>query len=455
MGTVPSSTGATGSDGPRPPLACVLHPTRRAIMDSTPQLSFKAWARNQILRLQRQLLDEREKHERVVKELKEQNDWLAVSLSSRVEHSEAQWSRLQKRASDLWLEVKGLELAEHIYPETNALAQIASTSITNTSTQTQETSFSNAATQTDEDTRSILKLRLAAANENELKRWRTAFSHLSGTPEQMALSSKATNEELREWRTGFKEIPGSPAQKAASSKEAIDEVKMWRTSFKHPLGTPAQAATKSEEAINELREWHTSFKHVSGTPAQRAEASRTLLSKFTLEQKKSSRLLESQNTLRRENEALTSKIRELEHDNPQQRPRLRRRRTARPDRLSPPKSHSQKRKREVSEPPGQQDEPPPAFQTRRTEHSNPGWNQRGREEIIMAPWTAPPYPFGYQDFPVLPTMPSIPPTGGPIGSWREPPPYQYYAPPGYPMVLSGPYSVPGRKSREVYEEWSG
>ena len=101
MGTVPSSTGATGSDGPAPPLACVLHPTRRAITHSTTQLSFEARARNQILRLHRQLLDERERHERVVEELREQNKEDVGSLSSRVKFFEAQWSRLQQRMSKL------------------------------------------------------------------------------------------------------------------------------------------------------------------------------------------------------------------------------------------------------------------------------------------------------------------------------------------------------------------
>lgn len=461
MVTVPSSTGTTGSDGlgpPEPPLACVLHPTRRVGADSSTPLSFKTRARNQILRLHRELLDEREKHEQVVKQLREQNKEDVLSLSSRVGVFEAQWSRLQRRMSELWLEVEGLKIAEHTYPALNTSAQMAYGSITNTSTQTQETSSSNAATQADEDTPSILKLRLAASNEVELKRWRTAFGHLSGTPEQMALSSKATDKELRDWRTAFKQIQGTPAQKAASSKEAIDEVKEWRTSFKHTLDTPAQAAAKSEEAINELREWHTSFNHVSGTPAKRAEASKTFLRKFSLEQWKNFELLRSENAHRQQNQTLKSEIQQLQERNLNLSTELEREMSKREkllrafdeyqgtlnpqnetreltsatglssshggldignDPRSPKSAQLQKRKREVSEPDRQQDEPLPASQRRRMEYSNPEWNLYGRQRTSVAQMATPQNVFGDQHPAESSTMRSILPAGMAMGSSRE------------------------------------
>ena len=458
MGTVPSSTGVTGSDGPGPPLACVLHPTRRAITDSTTQLSFKARARNQILRLHRQLLDERERHERVVKELREQNQEDVVSLSSRVEYFEAQWSRLQQRMSELWLEVEGLKMAEHTYPNSNASAQLAHSSLTNTSTQTQASYSSNATTQTDEDTGSNLKLWLAAATENELKRWRTAFSEQSGTPEQMALRSKLTDKELRDWRTAFEHSQGTPAQKAASSKEAIDELKEWHTSFRHTLGTPAQIAAKSQQAIDEVKEWHTSFNHVGGTPAQRAEASKTFLRKFSFEQAKNFDLLRSENAHREQNQTLKSKVHQLQERNLNLSTELEREMSKREKLLraleeyqgtsnhqnetreltsptgptspcrspelnnhaqSPNSGHLPKRKREVSEPDHQQDEPLPASQRRRVEYSNPEWNQCGRQGTNVAQRTTPQNVAGDHGPAKSSTMFPVPPAGAPMGSSRE------------------------------------
>ena len=429
MGTVPSSTGVTGSDGPGPPLACVLHPTRRAITDSTTQLSFKARARNQILRLHRQLLDERERHEQVVEELRKQNKKDVVSLSSRIEDFEAQWARLQRRMSELWLEVEGLKMAEHTYPTSNASAQLAHSSVTNTSTQTQEISSSHATTQTDEDTRSNLKLWLGTATENELKRWRTAFSEQSGTPEQMALRSKLTDKELGDWRTAFEHIQGTPAQKAASSKEAIDE----------------------------LKEWHTSFNHVSGTPAKRAEASKTFLRKFSLEQWKNFELLRSEKAHREQNQTLKSEVHQLQERNLNLSTELEREMSKReklvkaieeyqgtsnpqneteeltsptgPSSLrrgpeinscpqSPKSGQLPKRKREVSEPGHQQDEPLPASQRRRIEYSNPEWNQCGRQGTNVAQRATPQNVAGDQGPAKSSTMISIPPAGAPKGSSR-------------------------------------
>lgn len=376
MGTVPSSTGATGSVGPGPELACILHPARRVVADSTIPLSFKTRAGNQISRLQRELRDERERHEREVKELHDQNQGLAVSLTSRVEYSEAQWSRVQQRVGELFLEVQALELAGRSSTNiSDASAQMANNPIPDNSTQTEEISSSN--------------------------------------------------------------------------------------TTKHTPSTPAHAAVKSKIAIDELKEWHTSFNHVSGTPAQIAVASKSFFGRFQQEQKKNFRLSQSEDSLRKENEALARKFRKLDHENHQQRLRLQERRTPRTKPLSPPKSHSQKRKREGSEPDRHQNEPQPAFQTRRMEYSNSGWNHHGREGTIMAPWAAPHHLFDYQGFPVPPNMPSVPPPGGPIGSWGEPARYQYYAPPGYhappgyPMVARGPVQRRLKEEQEDDEEWRG
>ena len=455
MGTVPSSTGATGPDGPGAALACVLHPSRRVGADSSIPLSFKTRARNQILRLHRELLDEREKHERVVKELREQNKEDLVSLNSRVEFFEAQWSRLQRRMSELWLEVEGLK---HTYPQPNASAQMANNAITQNTTQTQKPSSSNATTQTDEDTRSNLKLWLAAGTEKELKRWRTAFSDQSGTPEQMALRSKLTNKELRNWRTAFEHIQGTPAQKAASSKAAIDEVNEWRTSFKHTLGTPAQAAVKSKIAVDELKEWHTSFNHVSGTPAQRAEASKTLQRRFSREQQKNFDLQRTENAYREQNQTLKSDVHQLQERNVDLSNELKReiskcekllgafkeyRGTSNPHnetrRLTGPtgpgslrrgpeinsrpklpnSGHLPKRKREDSEPGRQQDEPLPAPQRRRVEYSNPERNQCGRQSTSVAQRATPQNVSRDQHLAESTSMCSNPPAGAPRARSRE------------------------------------
>ena len=445
MGSTPSSTDPTASDAAGPALACILHPTRGVATHSTTQLSFKTRARNQILRLHRELIDERERHERVVKRMREQNKEDVVSLSSRVQNFEAQWSRLQQRMSELWLEVEGLKLPGHgCTPNSNASAQTLNCSTTSSSTQTLETSSSDAATQRPERAHSNLGVK----DENELKQWRKAFSHLSGSPEHIASGSKITEDELRYWRTAFGSIPGTPAQKAASSKEAIDEVKQWRTSFTH----------------------------VSGTPAQRAEASKSFLRRFSHEQSK--------------NLGLTKEVKDSEHERAQQKSEIRRlqernlnlsteldremskrkkllraveeyQRTSTPQndtkrltsttgpsssRRGPdidnrPKSPNSvqlpKRKREVSELDRQEDEPPPASQRRRTGYSDSGWGQGERQRTIMAQWTAPQNLSGYQGFPVSSTMWSMPPTGVPMGSsWGT-----RSSIPTAPYPSSGPYSA--------------
>nr|AUW30874.1 hypothetical protein [Cladonia uncialis subsp. uncialis] len=481
MGSVPSSTDPAASDDAGPPLACILHPTRHVGADSTTQLSFKARARNQILRLHRELIDERKRHERVVKELREQNKEDVVSLSSRVEYFEAQWSRLQRRMSELWLEVEGLKLPRHTHtPKSDAAAQTLDCSNANSSTQTRETSSSNAATQTRAtQTRENAHSNLGAKDEHELKRWRRAFSHQSGTPEHIALGSRLTDKELSDWRTAFEPIPGTLVQKAASSKEAIDEVRKWRTCFNH----------------------------VSGTPEQRAEASKSFLRKFTLEQCKNSKLLQSENALREQNQTLTREVKDSQHHKALQESEIRllqernlnlsteidRERSKREKLLraveeyqgtsnpqnetkrltsttgpspsrrgstinnhpaSPTSVQVPKRKRDVSELDRQQDEPLPAPQRRRIGYSDPRWSPGERQGTIMAPWTAPQNRFGYPGFPVSSTMWSMPPTGAPMGfAWRTSSdiptaayPISGPYPASYPMGPSGVGEGPWRNS---------
>ena len=432
MGSMPSSTDATASDGPGPPLACVLHPTRRVGADSTIPLSFKTRARNQILRLQRELLDERERHIQVVKELRDQNIELAVSLSSRVEYSEAQWSRLQQRMSELWLEVKGLELEAHsITTKSDASVQTLNDFTTNCSTQTPETTSKDRSTQTREHGHPNLGVKVSLLAEYDLKRWQTAFSHLSGTPEQMALDSKATDKELRGWRTAFEVIPGTHAQKAASSREAINEVKEWRKSFNH----------------------------VGGTPAQRAEASKSFQRKFSIEQQKNRELVRSENAYRQQNHALKSEIQQLRERNLDPSAELRREMSKRekllrafkeyqgtsnpqnetgkligptgpgsprhgPEinnhRQSPNSGHLPKRKREVSEPDCHQADPLPASQRRRVEYGNPEWNQCGRQTMSVAQKPTP-QNVSRDQHPAEPsTMRSVPPAGTPIDPSQGP-----------------------------------
>ena len=475
---MPSSTDPVGSDDTGSPLACILHPTRSVAMDSTTQLSFKFRARNQILTLHRELMGERERHERVVKKLREQNKEDVVSLSSRVEYFEAQWSRLQRRMSELWLEVEGLKLPRHTHTlKSDASAQILNCSTTNSSTQTRETSSSNRATQTRENAHSNLGVK----NDNELKQWRRAFNHLSGTFQR-------TDKELRDWRTAFEPIPGTPAQKAASSKEAIDEVKNWRASFKH----------------------------VSGTPAQRAEASKSFLRRFQVEQDKNFKLVQSEDVLRKEKETLAKEIKDFEHDKAQQKSEIHRLQerninlsteinkemskrekllkaveeyqgTSKPQnetnrltstagpssprRVSDGNEHADtkrltsttgpspsrivsdgnshpnspksvqlaKRKREVSELDRQQDEPLPASQRRRIGYSDRGWSQGERQGTTMAPWTAPQNLFGIQGFSASPNTWSLPPTG----AYPRSGPYSASYPMGPSAVPEGPWRERG------------
>ena len=467
-------------------------------MDSTTQLSFKFRARNQILTLHRELMGERERHERVVKKLREQNKEDVVSLSSRVEYFEAQWSRLQRRMSELWLEVEGLKVPKRSHtPKSDASAQILSCSTTNSSTQTRETSSSHRATQTRENAH----FRIGVKDENELKQWRRAFSHLSGTPEHIALGSQRTDKELRDWRTAFEPIPGTPAQKAASSKEAIDEVKNWRASFKH----------------------------VSGTPAQRAEASKSFLRRFQVEQDKNFKLVQSEDELRKQNESLAKEIKNLEHDKTHQESEIRQHKerhhnlalrmnretsnsakllraveeyqrrskpqdetnrltstagpsssrdisdgnhaetkrftsTTRPSpsrRVSDDTNHPNspksaqfaKRKREVSELDHRQDEPLPASQRRRIGYSDSGWGSDERQGTIMVPRTATQNRFGYPGLPESSTMWTMPPTRAPMGpSWGTSssiPAVPYHMsgtyPPSYSMRLSAVPEGPWRE----------
>ncbi len=496
---MPSSTDPAGSDDTGSPLACILHPTRSVATDSTTQLSFKFRARNQILRLHRELMGERERHERVVKRLREQNKEDVVSLSSRVEYFEAQWSWLQRRMSELWLEVEGLKLPKRSHtPKFDASAQMLGCSTTNSSTQTRETSSSHRATQTRENGHS----KLGGKDENELKQWRRAFSHLSGTPEHIALGGPRTDKELRDWRTAFEPIPGTPAQKAASSKEAIDEVKKWRTSFNH----------------------------VSGTLEQRAEASKSFSRRFSLEQSKNFKLLQSEDELRKQNESLAKEIKDLEHDKTQQESEIRQhkerhhnlalrmnRETSKrakllraleeyqgmskpqdetnsltstaglsssrhvsdgnhaetkrltnttgpsPSRrvsddtnhpISPKSVQFAKRKREVSELDHRQDEPLPASQRRRIGYSDSGWGPDERQGTIMVPRTATQNRFGHPGLPESSTMWSMPPNRAPMGpSWgmgSSIPAVPYHMsgtyPPSYPMGLSAVPEGPWRES---------
>ena len=466
MGSVPSSTDTTASDGPGPPLACVLHTTRRVVADSSTPLSFKTRARNQILRLHRELLDERERHEQVVKELHDRNTELAVSLSSRVEYSEAQWSRLQQRMSDLWLEVKGLELEGHsITTKSDASVQTLNGFTTNCSTQTPEAASKDRSTQTREHGHPNLRVEVSAVADNDLKRWQTAFSHLSGTPEQMALSSKATDKALREWRTAFEGIPGTPAQKAASSKEAI----------------------------NELKEWRTSFNHVGGTPAQRAEASKTFLRKFSFEQKKNLDLVRSENAHREQNQTLKAEIHQLQERNLNLSTELEREISMREKLLrafkeyqgtsnsqnetgklisptgprlgpeinnhlqSPNSGHLPKRKREVSEPDRQQAEPLPASQRRRVEYSNFDRSQCGSRKTSVEQKPKPQNVSRDQHPAESSTMRSIPPARAPTGSSRGPTSIiptgprstSVQCPTSHPMGLSGVTEDTRRNSESI------
>ena len=471
MGSMPSRTDPTGSDDAGPSLACILHPTRGVTTDSTTQLSFKSRAREQILRLNRELKAERERHERVIKEMREQNKEDVVSLSSRVEYFEAQWSRLQRRMSELWLEVEGLKRPGHTYtPKSDASTQTPNNSIKNRSTQTRENAHSN------------LGVKLATAPEDELKQWRTAFNHLSGTPEHIALGCKLTSLELKDWQTAFEQIPGTPAQKAASSKEAIDELKKWRTSFNHVLGTPMQ----------------------------RAEASKSFLRKFSLEQSKSSGLLQMTNTLQEQVQNLEGKIKGHEYDKARLKSDIRglqeqnlslstelRREMSKRKKLlraveeyqgtsnpqidyerlastigpgssrcgsdidnqpkSPKSVQLPKRKREVSEPDRQQDEPLPASQRRRIEYSDSGRGQREGQGTIMAQGAAPQNLLGRQDSLVSSTTRSIPPIGAPMGSSggtiysipTAPRSMLVQCPPSYPMGPNGVAEGPLRNSGNI------
>ena len=441
---MPSSTDPAGSDDTGSPLACILHPTRSVATNSTTQLSFKARARNQILRLHRELMSQAERYEGVVKELHEQNKEDVVSLSSRVEYFEAQWSRLQQRMSELWLEVEGLKLQGHTYPpKSDASVQTSNCYTTNSSTQTRETSLKNAATQTRENAHSSLGVKDA----DELMQWRASFNHVSGTPAQRAGASRSflrkysleqgknfelmQSEKLLRKQNEFlaKEIKHLEDDKAQQKSEN-DELQERNTNLSTEI---AKELSKREKLLRAVEEYQ-------GTSKPQNETKRLT---STAEPSSSRRVSDGNNPVETKRPTSTTG------------PSLSRRVSNGNNHPNSPKSvQLAKRKRDVSELDSQQDEPLPASQRRRTGYSDPGWGPGERQGKIMAPWTALQNGFGYPGLLGSSTMWSMPPIGAPVGpSWATgfnipaaPYPMSGMYPASYPMWPNGVPDGPWRGS---------
>ena len=238
-------------------VACVVRPSQTDETDSTTHISFKSRARNQILKLRQKLDDERRTHEQLVIDMSIQHVEDVVSLRSRVECSESEWSSLQRRISELWKVVEGLTLP---CPTTILKSSVSTQTLTQTSDNNQErwskdeapnvachrdTSTSSVSTQTPENAHSMLGVKVAASMANQSNQWRAAFNHLSDTPQQRAVASMDADNELREWRAAFGHLRGTPAERAAASKAAAEEIQEWRAAFKHVSGTPSQRAATS------------------------------------------------------------------------------------------------------------------------------------------------------------------------------------------------------------------
>ena len=394
MGSMPLSTDPTPSADLESSLACILHPSRVLATDSSTQLSFKSRARNQILRLHRELMGQAERHERVVKKLREQNKEDVVSLSTRVEYFEAQWSRLQRRMSELWLEVERLKLPGYTRtPKSDASAHTLSSYTTNSSTQTRGTSSSNAATQTRENAHSILGVKDA----DELKQWRASFRNFSGTPAQRAEACRSflrriqvEQEKNSKLAKEIKEVEHDKAQQ----KSEIRRLQERNTNLSREIDKEISKREKLLRAVQEYQGMSkpqnetkrltstvgpSSSHHVSDGNSH-AETKRLI---STTGPSPSRHVSDSNN-----------------HPN------------------SPKSVQLAKRKREASELDRQQDEPLRASQRRRIEHNDPGWGPGERQGMIIVPWTAPLNQFEYPRYPEASTIRSMPPTGAAMGpSW--------------------------------------
>lgn len=409
MGSMPSSTDPTPSDDVESSMACILHPTRGVATDSTTQLSFKSRARNQILRLQRELMGERERHERVVNTLREQNKEDVVSLSSRVEYFEAQWSRLQRRMSELWLEVERLKLPGRTHtPKSDASVQTLSHYTTNSSTQTRGTSSSNAATQTRESTHSNLGIKDA----EELMQWRKSFNHVSGTPEQRAESSRSF---LRRFSTeqnkNFKLVQSEDLLRkenetlARKIKDVEQDNAQQKSEIRRLQERNTNLSTKIDTEMSKREKLLRAVEEYQGTSKPQDETKRLTSTAGP----SSSRHVSDGN-----NHTETKRLPSTTGPSPSRRVSDG---TNHPN--SPKSVQLAKRKREVSELDRQQDEPLPASQRRRIGCGDPGWASGERQGTIMSTWTAPQNRFGYPVFPESSTMWSMPPTGAPMGpSWE-------------------------------------
>lgn len=385
-------------------------------------------------------MGERERHERVVKKLREQNKEDVVSLSSRVEYFEAQWSRLQRRMSELWLEVEGLKLPGHTYtPKSDASAQTLNCYTTKSSSQTRGTSSSNAATQTLVNAHS----NLGAKDADELEQWRASFRHVSGTPAQRAEASEsflrrfqaeqAKNSKLLQSENGLRKQNDFLTKKVSDSDRDMAQQKseMLRLRERNlEISTEiAKETSKREKLLRAVEEYQGTSKSQNETK------------KLTSTVEPSSSRGVSDGGNHAETKRLTSTTG----------PSLSRGVSDGDNHPNSPKSvQLAKRKREVSELDRQQDEPLPASQRRRTAYSDPRWVPGERQGTTMVPWTAPQNHFGYPGFPESSTMLSMPPTGAPMGpSWgadssRPAAPYPISGtyptyPPSYPM---GPSEVP-------------
>ena len=184
---------------PEPAPSCtilVLHPALSAKPRHLSPFSFKAWARDQILLQRKEIEIEREEHKHELEELRYQYEEDLRRLRARVESSEGDWQTLDARLGELRSNVEGIQQNSH--PQNPPLLETPSHTPNNAQLQLQ------------------LKLKLTSS---ELEEWRTAFKHLSGTPEQRATNSKAAAEELEQWRAAFNHVSGTPAQRAAASKD--------------------------------------------------------------------------------------------------------------------------------------------------------------------------------------------------------------------------------------------
>ncbi|KAK3174210.1 hypothetical protein OEA41_001454 [Lepraria neglecta] len=194
--------------------ALVLHPTQSTKSGNSPNFTFKARARDQILLQGNELETERKRHKYEINALQDQYHEDVHRLRTRAEGFERHWKTLDARLTGLKSEVEGIQ------PDPNPQASIVT---------------SDASTQTQHRTESQAQL-LAEVNQ-----WRTAFGHLPGSLKQKAVVSREIGRKQGELKRQVTDLQKQVDSSSAYATQLQQDIKAHGTEHAR-LSTELQQA---------------------------------------------------------------------------------------------------------------------------------------------------------------------------------------------------------------------